>query len=472
VAVQIVVTFLILMITAGYHKDFISLELSRQELSRRESESARQAEKSRQNALRDALTGANNRRAILGLLEQELSESTACFPWLALVDLDGFKFINDTYGHGAGDAVLCAMSNRIDEVAEIDAFGRIGGDEFAILYPGTLSYAQVSASLDRLSGAIAQPIEVNGLKLSVRSSIGLHQCGAGDVEQAMERADTALYKAKESRTGGVARFTDTDEIAMCERRDATRVFTSADLGRQLGLLYQPIVDSDSGRPVAFEALVRWSPDGVKWLAPAAFINLAASTGRIGELTRHVFIKALDECRAWQWDCSLAINLSAHDILRDDVADWIDGMVSAAGAPTNRITLEVTETALVSDYRRAADNLAKLRQMGFRIALDDFGTGQSSLSHVHNLPLDCIKIDQSFARDLEHSEGTRAIVSTILSLARQLRLECTIEGIETLGQQVMARQLGIRTMQGYYFGRPVKAAEVIGGLAVNRSASVA
>jgi diguanylate cyclase (GGDEF)-like protein len=472
VAVQIVVTLLLLLITAGYHDDFVGLELSRQELSRREKQSARLAEANRLNAMRDPLTGANNRRAILAMFSQTLADSSASPPWLALVDLDGFKHINDTYGHAAGDAVLCAVKMRIEAVPEIAAFGRLGGDEFAILMSGALALSAVSSALEGLSRAICQPICVDDLRLLVRASIGLHQCQGTQLGECLERADTALYKAKEDRSGAVAIFTESDERAMRERRDAIRVFTSADLGQQLSLVYQPIIDTDLGRPVTFEALVRWSPDGTIWLPPAAFISLAETTGRIGELTEHVLCKALNECRVWQWGCSLAINLSARDILRDDAANWIGAIVAAAGAPPRSIILEITETALVSDYRRAADTLAKLRQAGFRIALDDFGTGQSSLSHVHNLPIDHLKIDQSFARDLVPSEGSRAVVSTILALARQLQLDCTIEGIETLAQQAIARSLGVRMMQGYHFSRPIKAAEVIQGLDANRSANVA
>ena len=367
--------------------------------------------------------------------------------------------------------MLRAVKMRIEAVPEIAAFGRLGGDEFAILVSGSLAMSAVSAALEGLNRAICQPICVDDLRLSVKASIGLHLCNGTDLSECLERADTALYKAKEDRGGAVAIFSESDERAMHERGDAIRVFTSADLGRQLAMVYQPIIDVDLGCPVAFEALVRWSPDGTVWLPPAAFISLAETTGRIGELTRHVLGKALDECRVWQWGCSLAINLSALDILRDDAANWIGEIVATAGAPTRSIILEITETALLSDYRRAADNLAKLRQAGFRIALDDFGTGQSSLSHVHNLPLDHLKIDQSFARDLVQSEGSRAIVSTILALARQLRLDCTIEGIETLEQQAIARSLGVRMMQGYHFSRPIKAAEVIVGLDGIRSANV-
>ena len=460
IAVQIVGSILLVLITTSYHVDFVDLELSRQELARRKNEFKQLAETHRQSAIRDPLTGANNRRSIMALVGQAL-EGSAKGPWLALVDLDGFKHINDTYGHAAGDAVLCAVSQRIGAVPEIDTFGRMGGDEFALLISGERRYPEVRSALDRLCLALCQPIKVHDLKLAVKVSVGLHRCRSTDLNECLERADTALYKAKDDRRGGVARFTASDERSLRERRVMTRVFTLADLDHQLALVYQPVIDSDTGRPVAFEALVRWSPDGKKFLPPAAFINLAETTGRIGELTEIVLAKALDEFRAWQWGCKLAINLSAHDILREDVAKTIAGIVAAAAAPPNGIILEITETAMLKDYRRAADNLAKLRGMGFLIALDDFGTGQSSLSHVHNLPIDSLKIDQSFARDLGHCERARAIVGTILMLARQLRLECTIEGIESLEQQTIARSLGVRTMQGYLFGRPVRAAEAFG-----------
>jgi predicted signal transduction protein with EAL and GGDEF domain len=224
------------------------------------------------------------------------------------------------------------------------------------------------------------------------------------------------------------------------------------------------MDCDVGRTVAFEALARWSPDGALWLPPTDFIHLAETTGRMGELTSVILAKALRECRVWDYGCSLNVNLSARDILREDAAPWITKLVYDADAPANKIVFEITETALVNDYRRAADNLAKLREMGFRIALDDFGTGQSSLSHVNNLPLDHIKIDQTFARDMTNSDSSRAIVGTIVALARQLRLECIIEGIETPEQQVIARTLGLRMMQGYHFSRPIRALEAIAGIA--------
>jgi diguanylate cyclase (GGDEF)-like protein len=460
VPLQIVVSVLLVLVTRGHHRDFVGLEMSRQNLARRERESAELAERNHEQATCDPLTGALNRRGILALFEATLARPDSPLPWLALVDLDGFKLINDTYGHAAGDAVLCAVSIRIDGVPEIIAHGRLGGDEFAILLPGELTVTEVRAALEHLAELVSRPIPFGDRMLAIRGSIGIHRCTSSDVSACLERADVALYKAKETRNAAIGEFTAADEKVMIDKRVITRVFTSADFERQLALVYQPIIDCDSNRTVAFEALARWSPDGVEWLPPTDFIHLAETTGRMGELTAMILTKALRECRAWDYGCSLNINLSARDILREDAAPWITRLVYEADAPANKIVFEITETALVSDYRRAAYNLDKLRQMGFRIALDDFGTGQSSLSHVNNLPLDHIKVDQSFARDIARSHSSRAIIGTIVALARQLRLECIIEGIETPEQQAIARTLGLRMMQGYHFSRPVSAADAI------------
>ena len=463
-AMQCVVTVLLMMITRRHYGDFVALELSRSELAERVRESALQAETNRRQASVDSLTGVANRRAILARLGDALVDFKTPPPWIALLDLDGFKHVNDTYGHSAGDAVLCTVAERIGQFRQISAFGRLGGDEFALLLPGGMPVERVEEVLGELSIAIRAPIRHGDESLRIACSIGICHTERGTKATAcIERADAALYKAKEARTGWIAEFTPADERALAERRAITRVFNSADLESQIALVYQPIVDADSGATVGFEALARWSPDGGEWLLPGRFVHLAEATGRIGELTRVVLAKSLAECRAWEHGCSLSINLSARDILCDDASEWIGAIVAAAAAPPAAIVLEVTETALLSDYNRAAANLVALRNQGFRIALDDFGTGQSSLSHVHRLPLDQLKIDQSFARDLAGDPGARAITGTIVALARQLGLTCTIEGIETVEQQIAARALGVRRMQGWLFGRPVPAAEALGKL---------
>jgi diguanylate cyclase (GGDEF)-like protein len=462
-AVQLVVSMLLLLVTYGYHNDFVALEASRQALAHREADAKRLAAALHTQATHDPLTGVANRRAILATLEAMLSDEDHPSPWLALADLDGFKHVNDTFGHAAGDAVLRACCDEIAKIEDLAAFGRLGGDEFAILLPGDLSSSEARDRLSDLIARISRPIYFEGHRLAVSASIGLHLSNRRSVNECLERADDALYKAKEV-PGRVIEFGSVDERAMHERQAITRTFCSADLESQVSLVYQPIVDFDSKAVETFEALARWSPDGVNSLSPDGFIGLAESTGRIKELTSVVLRRAVTECPVWKSGKRLSVNLSALDLIDPQSAERLAKIVAAAQAPASHIVFEVTETALMADSRRAAENLTALRQLGFRIALDDFGTGQSSLARVHQLPLDQIKIDRSFAADLESDAAGRAVASTILALARQLGLACTIEGIENALQAASARALGIRSMQGYYFGRPMPVAHVLGTLA--------
>lgn len=449
--VQLIVSGILLIITYKYHEDFIVLERSRQHIVQRELESSLLAS-------RDALTGAPNRRAILSRLETLLDDSSRLSPWLAMVDLDGFKHVNDTFGHAAGDAVLQGVCRRIEEVEEIIAFGRLGGDEFAIILPGDLSSLKAHSVLEGLIESISRPIIYDDARLSVSASIGLRLTEGKSVNDCLKRADEALYKAKD-RPGRVVQFAAADENEMRERRAITRLFCSADLKEQISVVYQPIIDFDSRKTLGFEALARWSPDAASCIMPSTFVSLAESTGRTRELTASVLDRALREFLSVHGGPNLSVNLSAQDLLKDAAEDWISGIVEKAGASPTLVTLEITETAVMTDIRRAAATLEALRLKGFRIALDDFGTGQSSLSRVHKLPLDQIKIDQSFAKSLDRDATARAVAATIVSLARQLRLECTIEGIETIEQANSARLLGLRSMQGYLFGRPSAIGDV-------------
>jgi diguanylate cyclase (GGDEF)-like protein len=458
--VQSVVTLLLVAVTNGYHRDFIRLELSRQQLARREREAAMLAESNRYNATVDPLTGALNRRAILARLEQEVSDDDRDPVWLALLDLDGFKHVNDTYGHAAGDTVLRAVSDRIAALPEVTAFGRLGGDEFAILLGGEHGVEAVCTALQGLSESVRQPIVHDGVSLRLAGSIGLRRTESRTVSECLERSDAALYKAKEKGDGAVVLFTDDDEVELKHRSAATRRFNDCQLEDRLRLVYQPMVDVDTRAVVGFEAFARWSPDGETWLTPSHFLSLAQATGRTGELTRLVLARALGECPAWEHGLDLAINLSPRDVMREGAPDVLAAIVREAGAPPEKLLLEVTERALHHDPRRAGEQLAKFRAMGFRIALDDFGAGWSSLSHVRNLPLDLLKIDRGLASAMATDPGARAIAGTIVGLAWQMGLECSIEGIEEARQAETARALGLRLMQGYHFGHPQPAGEAL------------
>lgn len=461
----LVMVVILLMVSAAYHNDFVEHEVHRSQLIAREREAAELAETNAKLATLDVLTGTLNRRALLERLHDELRhpaiEDSACRVHLALIDLDGFKAVNDTYGHAAGDSVILAVSRRMEIVLAGIPFGRLGGDEFAILFPATMSEEQVREHVTMLMDRMTDPVFHDNQRLAVTTSIGIYCCAPeASVSDCLECADTALYRAKEEKGSAAIFFTEDDEVRMVERRKITVTFNAAKLDEQIRLVYQPIYDADTARPVAFEALARWSPDGVQWLPPSQFVQIAEATGRIGELTRIVLEQAVNNCPVWNFGCDLSINLSANDLLRENVADELYGVVEGAGAPPQRIVFEITESALISDYERAARTLHNLRQYGFRIALDDFGTGQSSLSHVHKLPLDSIKIDQSFAFEIHRHDGARTVIGTILALARQMDMTCVIEGIETHVQRLYARHMGIRLMQGYLFGRPADAAATL------------
>lgn len=453
--VQVIVTAILLFVTQGHHRDFVRLELSRQQLVRRERQTAQLAGEARALATIDALTGGLNRRAILDRLEREMTGAGAgkARPWLALIDLDGFKHVNDTYGHAAGDEALKTISRRIGELPGVLAHGRLGGDEFAVLFDEQLEGVAVAAAAAGLVRAIRAEIPHNGASLRLSASVGLHRpCGEG-VSGALERTDAALYKAKDRGDGSVVLFGPDDEIALQQRLEATRRFADCRLQDRLKLLYQPIRDMEGNRIVAVEAFARWSPDGVTWQSPSTFLAMAEATRRTGELTRLVLARALEESRPAKSGVGIAINLSPRDVVREGAAESMAAIVREAGASPRSVILEVTERAIMADQRRAALQLRAFREFGFRIALDDFGAGWSSLSQLRELPLDMVKLDRALTAALPTDAGASAIVGMIVSLSRQLGIDCTLEGVETEEQAAAARALGISMMQGFHFGRP-------------------
>jgi len=466
--VQMVLTATMMIAIFTNHREFVRRELTGQRLARRLDQTARESRANYHRATIDDLTGGLNRRAILQRLREDLEHDTRPRPWLALADLDGFKHVNDTYGHAAGDAVLRAVAERIGAQAGVLAHGRLGGDEFAILFDGAFDKDGVRTACRHLSSAVSQPIPFNGTQLRVMCSIGLYRLGQTetgwmDTSACLERADAALYKAKQQGDGSVSVFGPEDEAAHRQRALITRQFHDSVLEERLRLVYQPVIDTRDGRVVAAEAFARWSPDGRTWQPPAMFMAMAHATGRMGEMTRLVLTRALQECRPADNAITLSINLSARDVMRDGLADALaDIAVDAGGSPADLI-LEVTERALLDDPRRATRQLEALRERGFRIALDDFGAGWSSLSQLRDLPLDLVKLHGALAEALPGDPGARAVAGMIVALTWQLGLDCTIKGIETEAQADAARALGITCMQGFYFGAPDSAAVILTGV---------
>lgn len=461
---QLVLTATMLTAIITGHSEFVRREITARKLALRLVRTARESRDNLHKATIDDLTGGLNRRAILQRLHDELSArgNLSRRAWLALADLDGFKHVNDTYGHAAGDAVLRSVSWRIGAQAGVLAHGRLGGDEFALLIDPAFDAEAARTTCRNLTRAVRQPIAFNGTELKVLCSVGLYRIDQTETSACLERADAALYKAKQQGDGAVVLFGQDDEAALLQRALITRQFHDSVLEDRLRLVYQPVIDTRENRRCAVEAFARWSPDGVTWQPPAMFMAMALATGRSGEVTRVVLARALAECAPHRRTHALSINLSPRDVLREDLAETLAAITRDAGGATGDLIIEVTERALLDDPRRALRQLEALRAAGFRIALDDFGAGWSSLSQLRDLPLDQVKLHGALAEALPTDPGARAVAGTIVALSWQLGIDCTIKGIETPAQAEAARALGITIMQGYHFGAPGSAEAALSG----------
>ena len=458
-ATQLFVTMLVLGLSLGHYRNFIAMLEARRKLTEREAVAMKTAERMRERSLVDPLTGYANRRAILDSLQDALLDHSQPSPWLGLLDLDGFKAVNDTYGHAAGDLVIRQVSDRLAQSEDITDFGRLGGDEFALLVDGALSEEEALATFTRIIETIAQPIAAGATTIRITGSIGVRKTARMAVSECLERADIALYDAKRE-PGRAVIFSASDEAAMQQQRRLASDMREADLDAQIEVDFQPIFDFDTRRIIAVEALARWRNERAGIVSPAVFIAHAEATGRIGDLTWTVFVKALAQMKRWPAQTDLQLNLSAFDLANEALADKLREECLRRKVPPGRIVLEVTETSVITNLRRASAMLEKLREYGFRIALDDFGTGYSSLAYLQDLPLDHIKIDREFARHLTKRKRSVAIANTIYALAQQLDIDCTIEGIESHSQAAIARRIGFRKMQGFYFGKPMSAARLL------------
>jgi diguanylate cyclase (GGDEF)-like protein len=461
--VQLVFTGTMMIAIITNHREFVQRELTGQRLGRQLARTARESRANFDRATIDDLTGGFNRRAILQRLRDEVAPGGPARVWLALLDLDGFKHVNDTYGHAAGDAVLRAVADRIGGQDAVLAHGRLGGDEFAIVLDAALDRTQARAVCRRLSGTVREPIVFNGTRLRVLCSIGLYRPDQADTGACLERADAALYKAKQQGDGAVVLFGPEDEAALRQRALITRLFHDSVLEDRLRLVYQPMIDQRNGQVIGAEAFARWSPDGRVWQPPALFMHMAHATGRMSEVTRVVLRRAIEECRPADHAIALSVNISPRDVVRDGIAEVLADITHSAGGNPADLILDVTERALLDDPRRATRQLEALRAQGFRIALDDFGAGWSSLSQLRDLPLDLIKLNGALAEALPTDPGARAVAGMIVALSWQLGLECTIKGIETEAQAEAALALGITRMQGFYFGAPDTATALLAGV---------
>ncbi len=420
----------------------------------------RQMEEIEYRALYDELTGLPNRTLFRSRIEAALARDSAA---VMLLDLDRFKEINDALGHESGDLLLREVGARLGaEVGEGAFLARLGGDEFGILLPDA-SVDDALASAAHVHAALQKSFALRGLPLEVATSIGIaHFPGHGDdVDTLLQRADVAMYLAKDAHAGTAVYDAEQDA------NDADRLALAAELRRaidegQLVLYFQPKASLSSGQVVGVEALVRWEHPDRGLVPPNDFIPIAERTGLIKPLSRYVLAAALEQCRAWMnegRDLHVAVNLTVPDLLDLELPDYIEGLFRETQVRPDQLELEITETTILADPFRVRQVLTRFDEMGIGLAIDDFGTGYSSLAYLKRLPVSTIKIDRSFVMSMCDDESDATIVRSTVDLARNLGLQVVAEGVESQEIWDALRKQGCSLAQGYFISRPVPARDL-------------
>jgi diguanylate cyclase (GGDEF)-like protein len=463
----ILIVLLILRLVSVDNDRFVQLVWSRSEVEN-ERERAQRAEREavaekarvRIVADTDSLTGLANRRAFIAELRTRLETPSVPAFALALLDLDGFKPINDTFGHAAGDAVLVEVAARLAREAGPGALAaRLGGDEFGLI----LSHAN-QASLTRagelLCATLGAPYHVEGREFRISTSAGLTMLVPAecDVARALSRADAALYAAKEKGRGSIALFTPAIAEANRRRIAIERALMDREIGERIGLSFQPIFDLATGQIRAFEALARWTDAELGLVAPGEFIPIAEQINVIEAISDALLARAAAEAAHWPDAVRLSFNLSAVQLCSPRSAVRLLGIVRGRGLDPSRLQIEVTETAMLADFATARLNLERLRAAGARVLLDDFGSGFASISYLREMMFDAIKLDGALVRGVPESETAVRLLKGVLALCASLRMPCVAEHIETEGQLALLQELGCRDGQGFALAGPMSAAE--------------
>lgn len=381
------------------------------------------------------------------------------------LDLDGFKNVNDTLGHGVGDSLLLAVADRLrSSAAQTDVVARLGGDEFAILRADTTGPEEACQLAERILTAISEPYLIDGHRVVVGTSIGINVASRSEtkIDSLIKNADVALYQSKADGRGTYRVFQSEMNIRLQERRALEVDLRAAlELG-QFELFYQPIVNIASKQIVAFEALLRWNHPKKGMISPATFIPLAEETSLIVPIGDWVLQQACRDAVSWSNNIKVAVNLSPVQFKRGALEMSVTRALAGTGLHGSRLELEITESILLQDEATTRDTLNNLRVLGVKIAIDDFGTGYSALSYLRNFPLDKIKIDQSFIRDLREKGNAAAIVRAISELGTALDMTIVAEGVETAEQLMILGDQRCTEAQGYFIARPQPAAQLLHG----------
>ena len=415
-------------------------------------------------AFHDALTGLPNRALITERIDRAIrraQRNTKDLFSVLLLDLDRFKYINDSLGHLAGDRLLVEMGQRLSaQIREVDTVARLGGDEFAILIEDIESPREVVKVLRRLITAIREPFSIHGNKLHSSASIGvvLDTRGYLSPEDVLRDADVAMYDAKRRGGGRFKAYTLSMRDSIMKTATLHNDLITGIGKNEFVLLYQPIHSVDQGTLKGVEALVRWNHPVKGMLSPDEFIPLAEDSGLIVELGRHLLIMACEQAAKWQERLAdpiyVSVNISAKQLRNPSFVSFVQDVLDRTGLDPANLALEMTETVLMDRPETTLGILNQLKQLGIRIFLDDFGTGYSSLSYLQQFPVDVIKIDRFFVSALDNDDSGREIVTAIMALAESLNMNVIAEGVEELNQLQSLEALRCRLAQGFHFARPL------------------
>ena len=415
----------------------------------------------------DSLTGLPNRALLRDRLSQAMSDARRRDAKLAVMylDLDRFKTVNDSLGHETGDKLLKSVAARLREcMRDSDSISRQGGDEFLLVLRDVADAPAVARIAEKLQEAVAKPVRIGEYELHITPSIGisLYPDDAEDMDGLIRNADAAMYHAKENGRFNFQFFTPEMNTRAYERLSLEGSLRQAIERNEFQLHYQPQVDLRTGAVMGVEALLRWRRGGIEDVPPSVFVPVLESSGMIGQVGEWVLREACRQNREWQSQglvpLPVAVNLSAIQFNRRNMADTISGILAETGLEPRWLELEFTESAVMHDSREVAGIIGRLDDLGVQLALDDFGTGYSSLSYLRRFHLDKLKIDQSFVRDIDLDVDDAAIVTAIIGMARNLKVAVVAEGVETRAQCEFLRSHGCDGLQGYLFSKPLTARE--------------
>ena len=462
----LLVSIAMLIVLQNNYRDFTNLIDVQEKTEELSNENLRLAN-------RDSLTGLPNRRQFFKTLEGALAKATDEQRALAvgIIDLDGFKPVNDLYGHSTGDRLLVMVAQRLEGLASDKVhIARLGGDEFAAVITDPLSDEELDAFGQRACETLRAEFLLADVPIQISATVGIATFPrmAGSAIQLYEFADYALYQGKRYSPGTVCLFSERHFEELHSAVEVEQALRRANFDLEIYVLFQPIIDWSTRRTVAFEALARWQSPELGFVPPNRFIPVAERTGLINRLTLALLNQALRKACSWPSDIRLSFNLSAHDCGTYESVQRIKEVINASGFDPSRLDLEITETAIVQDVVQMKQAIEQFRGLGCGISMDDFGTGYSSLSQLHALPFTKLKIDRSFVTNIQDNPAGYKIVKSLIGLSQDMQLDCVIEGVETEEEMTVLADLGGTLVQGYLFSRPISFEDSVEWLKIKQT----